>query len=74
MIVKGKRNLKPRLANRIGEAFGTGPEVRINLQAMYDLWLVKQNKKESQELSFISKRRLMFAPQLEERLNAMAIA
>ena len=69
MIIKGKRNLKPRLANRIGEAFGTGPDVRLNLQTMYDLRLVKQNKKESQELPFISKRRLIFTPQLAERLT-----
>ncbi|MDR3169395.1 MAG: hypothetical protein LBU27_06680 [Candidatus Peribacteria bacterium] len=60
---------------RIGEAFGTGPELWINLQTMYDLWLAKQNKEELKELSFIHKRRPLFTPQLEERyLSTIATA
>ncbi|MDR0607128.1 MAG: HigA family addiction module antidote protein, partial [Candidatus Peribacteria bacterium] len=45
-IINGKRNITTRLAVRIGEAFGTGAETWINLQTMYDLRSLKQNKKE----------------------------
>jgi plasmid maintenance system antidote protein VapI len=64
MIINGKRNITPRLATRMGEAFWTGPEIWINSQIAYDLWLVRQNKEEAKELSIIPKRMLMFCPSM----------
>jgi len=55
-LIHGKRNITPRLAIRIGEAFGTGPETWMNLQMMYDFWVLKQNKAEVKERSIIPKR------------------
>jgi len=60
MIVNGKRNITPRLAARIGEAFGTGPELWINFQTAYDLWLIRQNKEEVKVLNNIPKKLQMF--------------
>jgi addiction module HigA family antidote len=38
-IVNGKKRVTAETALAIGEAFGTGPEVWINLQSGYDLWI-----------------------------------
>lgn len=59
-IINGKRNITTRLAVRIGEAFGTGPETWINLQTMYDLWILKQNKKEVKQWKVIPQRMSVF--------------
>jgi HTH-type transcriptional regulator/antitoxin HigA len=40
-IVRGKKRVTAETAKEIGMAFGTGPEVWINLQASYDLWSTK---------------------------------
>jgi addiction module HigA family antidote len=37
-IVNGKKRITAETAKAIGLAFGTGPEVWINLQAGYDLY------------------------------------
>jgi addiction module HigA family antidote len=63
-LINGKRNITPRLAVRIGEAFGTGPETWINLQTIYDLWLLKQNKAEVKERKVIPKRMSTFYSQV----------
>lgn len=60
-IVNGKRNITPRLAARIGQAFETGAEIWINAQIAYDLWLVRQNKEEKKILNLIPKRMAEFA-------------
>lgn len=54
-LIKGRRNITARLAARIGSAFGTSAEVRLGLQNLYDLYLVQQNKKESQAMKRIHK-------------------
>ena len=43
-IIKGKKNLTPALAVRIGEAFGTSAEVWMNMQVHYSLDLAKKEE------------------------------
>ena len=38
-IVNGKKEVTPQTALALGEAFGTGPEYWVNLEAQYRLWL-----------------------------------
>ena len=45
-IIKGRRNITPRIAFRLGEAFWDSWQVWLNLQAIYDLWLINQNQEE----------------------------
>jgi len=37
-IIKGKRGISPESALSLGEAWGTGPELWLNLQRDWDLW------------------------------------
>ena len=39
MIVTGKRAISPEIAKEIGAALGTGPEVWMNLETAYRLWV-----------------------------------
>lgn len=43
-IIKGKKNLTPALAVRIGEAFGTSAEFWMNMQIQYSLDLAKKDE------------------------------
>lgn len=43
-IIKGKKNLTPALAVRIGEAFGTSAEVWMNMQTQYSLSIAKKEE------------------------------
>lgn len=45
-IIKGKKNLTPALAVRIGEAFGTSADVWMNLQTAYSLSIAKKDEAE----------------------------
>ena len=36
-IIAGRQSVSPRMALFIGKAFGTGPEIWLNLQRAYDL-------------------------------------
>lgn len=45
-LLKEKKNLTPALCVRIGEAFGTSPEVWMNLQSQYNLEVAKMKEKE----------------------------
>ncbi len=38
-IINGKKRITAETAKAISEAFDTGPEVWINLQSSYDLWI-----------------------------------
>jgi HTH-type transcriptional regulator/antitoxin HigA len=38
-IINGRKRITAETALAIGAAFGTGPEVWINLQSAYDLYL-----------------------------------
>jgi addiction module HigA family antidote len=41
-IINGRRGISVEMACRLGDAFGTSPELWLNLQRTYDLWLVRQ--------------------------------
>lgn len=41
-IVNGKVPISPDMAVRLAGVFGTEPDIWINLQAQYDLWLVRR--------------------------------
>lgn len=45
-IIKGRRNITPRIAYRLWEAFWDSWEVWLNLQAVYDLYLMDHNSDE----------------------------
>lgn len=45
-IIKGRRNITASLAVRIGAAFGTSAEVRMNMQTNYDLFVAAKEEKE----------------------------
>ena len=44
-IVNGRAPVTPDMAVRLAGVFGTEPEIWVNLQAQYDLWLVRQQAK-----------------------------
>jgi antitoxin HigA-1 len=44
-IVNGHSPVTPDMAVRLAGVFGTEPEIWVNLQAQYDLWLVGQQPK-----------------------------
>ena len=41
-LIAGKRGVTPDTAQGLGEAFGTGPELWMNLEAAYQLWRAQQ--------------------------------
>jgi antitoxin HigA-1 len=41
-ILKGRRNVTPAMALRLGQAFDTTPEFWMNLQSQYELWQAQQ--------------------------------
>ncbi len=45
LILNGRRQLTPETAASIGEAFGTGAEVWLNLESAYQLWRQQPNVK-----------------------------
>jgi antitoxin HigA-1 len=44
-IVNGRAPVTADMAVRLAGVFGTEPEIWVNLQAQYDLWLVRQQAK-----------------------------
>lgn len=44
-IVRGKRGITPETAWLLSQAFGTTPQLWINLQTNYDLALIKPDRK-----------------------------
>ena len=55
-IIKGRRNITARLAVRIGEAFWTSADIWMKLQNIYDIYLVRNDKKEYYEVAKIPDR------------------
>ncbi len=43
-LIKGRRGVTPDMAIRLGAAFGTGPELWLNLQHDYDMRLARSEK------------------------------
>lgn len=41
-IINGQHGVSPGMAVKLGKAFGTGPELWVNLQSQYDLWHAQQ--------------------------------
>jgi addiction module HigA family antidote len=44
-IINGRATVKPEMAALLGAAFGTEPDIWINLQAQYDVWMISQEPK-----------------------------
>jgi len=45
-IITGRRNINADWAMRFAMAFGTSPELRMRLQAKYDLQMIEESKQE----------------------------
>src|ERR1700738_3350728 len=41
-LIKGKSDLSPEMALRLSKAFGRSPESWMHMQAIYELWKVRQ--------------------------------
>ena len=41
-LLNGRSGVSPEMAVKLAEAFGTTPELWINLQAQYDIWYAKR--------------------------------
>jgi addiction module HigA family antidote len=48
-IINKKRNISPEMAIKLSRYFRTSPEVWLNLQNQYDLYRIRENKKEALE-------------------------
>lgn len=42
-LIRGRRNITPRLAVKIWDAFGTSAQVWLGLQNMYDLYMLQES-------------------------------
>jgi addiction module HigA family antidote len=54
-VVHEQAAVTPDLALRLSQAFGTSPELWLNLQQVYDLWYAARCFKEWQQVRRISK-------------------
>lgn len=50
-IINGKRGITPEAALSLADAFGTSPDVWLNLQKNYELWKAKKNHKPKRRLA-----------------------
>lgn len=41
-LLNGRAGVSPEMAVKLSEAFGTSPELWINLQSQYDIWHAKR--------------------------------
>ena len=55
-IIKWRRNITPRIAARFGEALGMPASSWLNLQNMYDLFLIEKNDEEISQREYIRER------------------
>ena len=60
-IIKWRRNITPRIAFRLWEAFWNSGSTRLNLQNMYDLYQIEHNKQEVEQSKKIRKMVLAYA-------------
>ncbi|MDR3169265.1 MAG: HigA family addiction module antidote protein [Candidatus Peribacteria bacterium] len=63
-LIKGRRNVTPRLAMRLSKAFGTGEKVWMNLQNRYDLYLLNMNEEEMEDINEIPSRVIYYTREL----------
>jgi addiction module HigA family antidote len=43
-VLNGKAGISARMALRLAAAFGTSPELWVNMQSQYDLWHARRGK------------------------------
>ena len=55
-IIKGRRNITPRIAYRLWEAFWNSGETWLKLQAIYDLYVIDHDKEEMAAKNKIKQR------------------
>lgn len=55
----GRANITPAIALALAEAFDTTPQLWLNLQQKYDLW-VEENEKEHEHVAPIFKEGVLF--------------
>lgn len=55
-IIKWRRNITPRIASRLWEAFNVPATSWLNLQNMYDLFLIEKNDEEISQKEYIRER------------------
>ena len=55
-IIKWRRNITPRIAFRLWEAFWNSWSTRLNLQNLYDLSILEQNQEEVAQRNFIRQK------------------
>lgn len=58
-IRTGKAGITPTIALALGEAFDTTPQLWLNLQQKYDLW-VEENEKQHVHIAPIFKKGVLF--------------
>lgn len=44
-LLNGKAGISPDMALRLADAFGTSPELWLNMQSQYDLWRARRDKR-----------------------------
>ncbi len=57
-IINERRAITPDMALRLGRAFDTSPELWMNLQKNYDLWLAENESKDWQKVQPLSSDKL----------------
>ena len=55
-IINAQHGVSPEMAVKLGKAFGTGPELWVNLQSQYDLWNAKETVSSEDITQFYSPR------------------
>ena len=57
-IINERGAITPDMALRLGRAFDTSPELWLNLQINYDLWLAEHESKDWQKVQPLSAKQL----------------
>ncbi|MBP6911547.1 HigA family addiction module antidote protein [Patescibacteria group bacterium] len=60
-IIKGRKSINADFAMRFSAAFGTTPELWLNLQNAYDIYQLRKLKEKKTAFAAIKKRSLVFA-------------
>ncbi|MDD9802962.1 MAG: HigA family addiction module antitoxin [Deltaproteobacteria bacterium] len=58
-ILAAERPVTPKMAVRLGEFFGNGPEVWLNMQVSHDVWHARRAlQREKRRMTAVERRRL----------------
>ena len=52
-LVNGKRGVSTEVALSLADAFGTSPELWLNLQSNYDLWIASTNHEKKSKIRMV---------------------